>query len=120
MTKTSCIYKLTVSGLFPITEQFLLSKECWYFVRDGQKFVRKDETSDAIKMKASTNVDKDLREALTGEDGLMRCGALPQVSTASTAGNQKLLEAIDKARDIHSTRVDVVGIKEYRYIDSWL
>ena len=86
------------------------SKECWYFVRDGQKFMRKEETSDTIKMKASAKLDKDLQEALTGEDGLMRCGALPQVSVASAAGNKSLLEAIDKARAIHSTRVYVVGI----------
>ena len=72
--------------------------------------MREDETSDAIKLKASADVDQDLQQALTGDDGLMRCGALPQVSVASAAGNKNLLEAIDKARTLHRSEADVVGV----------
>ena len=74
------------------------AKETWFYVREGAKFERKETTAESSKLSASTEVDPELRAALTdGETGLMRSGALPQVTTATAAGNKALLDAIDKA-----------------------
>ena len=74
------------------------AKETWFYVREGAKFERKETTAESSKLSASVDVDPELRAALTdGESGLMRSGALPQVTTATTAGNKALLDAIDKA-----------------------
>ena len=73
-------------------------KECWYFVKDGQRFVREEETSESAKITANTSLDPALRAAVTdAEDGLLRPGALPQLSIASAAGNKALLDAVEKA-----------------------
>ena len=74
------------------------AKETWFYVREGAKFERKETTAESSKLSASVDVDPELRAALTdGESGLMRSGALPQLTTAMTAGNKALLDAIDKA-----------------------
>ena len=74
------------------------AKETWFYVREGAKFERKETTAESSKLSASTEVNAELRAALTdGETGLMRSGALPQITTATTAGNKALLDAIDKA-----------------------
>lgn len=74
------------------------SKECWCFVKDAQKYHRKDITGENVKLKAKLDVNADMRAALTdAEHGLLPAGALPQVSTASAAGNKALLDAIEKA-----------------------
>lgn len=77
---------------------FARYKECWYFVKDGQRFVREEETSESAKITANTSLDPALRAAVTdAEDGLLRPGALPQLSIASAAGNKALLDAVEKA-----------------------
>ena len=74
-----------------------LSKECWYFTKEGQKFTRKDITGESMKLQAKKDVDPDLRAALVdSEDGLMKAGALPKVSSASAAGSKALLDSIEK------------------------
>lgn len=74
------------------------SKECWYFVKDAQKYHRKDIAGEDIKLKAKMDVDSNMRAALTdAETGLLKAGALPKVSASSAQGNKALLDAIDKA-----------------------
>lgn len=73
------------------------TKECWYFVKEGQKFTRKDITGERLSMKGSKDLDPDMRQAFVdSETGLMRAGALPKVSTASAAGSKTLLDAMEK------------------------
>ena len=48
-------------------------------------------------MKGTMELDEPMRQALI-EDGLMRPGALPKVTTATAAGGKALLDAIEKAR----------------------
>ena len=71
----------------------------WFFVKEGQKFTRKDITGESIKMKGSMELDEAMRQALIDpEDGLMRPGALPKVTAATAAGGKAILDAIEKAR----------------------
>ena len=67
-------------------------------MREGAKFQRKDITGESAKLKASMNCDAELRNVLTdAETGLTRPGALPQIDTATAAGNKTLLDSIEKA-----------------------
>ena len=52
-----------------------------------------------MTLAARLDMDENLRQAITNEEnGLMKVGALPKVSVASTSGNKALMEAIgDKA-----------------------
>lgn len=73
------------------------TKECWYFVKEGQKFTRKDITGERMSMKGAKDLDPEMRQAFTdSETGLMRAGALPKVAAASAAGSKSLLDAIEK------------------------
>jgi len=50
-------------------------------------------------MKGTMELDEPMRQALIDpEDGLMRPGALPKVTTATATGGKALLDAIEKAR----------------------
>ena len=72
--------------------------EAWFFMRVGDSLKRKDETMEKMGLKAAISVDDDFRAALTDQDeGILRPGALPQVSAASSAGAKGLLEALGKA-----------------------
>ena len=73
-------------------------KECWYFMRQGHEFNREDITKESMALKASSNVDSDLRNALIDEEsGILRAGLLPQVHTATSAGAKNLLSSITQA-----------------------
>lgn len=77
---------------FPSTWQ-----EAWYFVREGNEFVRKEETSEAMTLKGKRDVDPALREAITSkEDGIMPVGALPKMEGISSQGSKSLMEAMAK------------------------
>ena len=74
------------------------AKETWFYVRDGAKFERRDVTAESSKLKASKDVDPELRAALTdAESGLMIAGSLPQVPVHNAAGNKALLDSLEKA-----------------------
>ena len=67
-------------------------------MRVGNSFKKTDSTSESLSMKAKMEVDPGLREALTDADnGILRPGALPKMSTSSAAGNKQILDALDKA-----------------------
>ncbi|CAK9102155.1 Uncharacterized protein SCF082_LOCUS47750 [Durusdinium trenchii] len=80
---------------FPEDEE--ASCEAWYFVREGNEFVRKEETSEAMTLKGKRDVDPALREAITSkEDGIMPVGALPKMEGISSQGSKSLMEAMAK------------------------
>lgn len=77
---------------------FPLSQECWYFVKEGQRYTRKDITGEDMKLKGCQNLDPAMREAMTdAESGLMRPGALPSIAGVSKEGSKALLDAIEQA-----------------------
>ena len=62
------------------------------------EFTQKDTCTDAMKLKASSSIDDELRQALTDPDsGILKPGCMPQVATATAAGSKQLLDAISKA-----------------------
>ena len=64
-----------------------------------KKITHKDVVSESTVLHAKTSVDPELQKALCNEeDGFMRPGAMPAVTTASAAGTKTLLEAVAKAR----------------------
>lgn len=74
-------------------------KEAWYYMPAPKKITHKDVVSESTVLHAKTNVDPELQKALCNEeDGFMRPGAMPAVTTASAAGTKTLLEAVAKAR----------------------
>ena len=88
-------------------------------MKQGQKFVRQDETGDSIKMKGKVDTDAAMRDALLDpESGLMRAGALPKISSLSAAGSKALLDTIEKARKhrtllrlLFDSYVKTIGVK---------
>ena len=67
-------------------------------MRQGHEFNREDITKESMALKASSNVDSDLRNALIDEEsGILRAGLLPQVHTATSAGAKNLLSSITQA-----------------------
>ena len=77
------------------------SKEAWFFMRVGNSYKTKDLTSEAMALKGKMEVDSGLRAALTDADeGILRPGCLPKVSTSSAAGNKALLSSLAKAWEI--------------------
>jgi hypothetical protein len=47
----------------PFTRQ-----ERWYFVREGQKFTRKDITGETLKMEGTQELDSAMRQALVDSE----------------------------------------------------
>ena len=92
----------SIPRYFHLLPKSSLAKETWFYVREGAKFQRKDTTAESTALKASMDVNPEMRAALTEtETGLLRPGALPALTTATAGGNKLLLEAIDKASHDH-------------------
>ncbi|CAK9089238.1 unnamed protein product [Durusdinium trenchii] len=69
--------------------------ETWYFVKEGESVSNKVEVQESMTLAARLDMDENMRQAITNEEnGLMKVGALPKVSVASTSGNKALMEAI--------------------------
>lgn len=81
--------------------RFLLHplKEAWYYMPAPKAITHRDVVSDSTKLSASANVtEPGLLEALIDPDeGVMRPGAMPSVTTSSAAGSKSLLDAVAKA-----------------------
>lgn len=62
-----------------------------------------DLVQESTRLSAKASVDPELQKALCDpEEGIMRPGAMPSVTTASAAGSKQLLDALAKASwDIH-------------------
>jgi len=63
-------------------------------MRIGSKFTSEDITSEKMELKATAEVDDNLRQALTDEDAPLRSGLLPQVHCANAQGAKAVLAAI--------------------------
>ena len=67
-------------------------------MRSAQKFQRKDETIESLKLKGETSVDESLLGALVDqESGILKAGLLPQLDAASSSGSKELLNRITQA-----------------------
>lgn len=66
-------------------------------MRVGATYKQKDSTSESIQLKAKKEVDPNLRNSLTEENGLFMPGALPQVHGIASAGSKQLLDSLEKA-----------------------
>lgn len=73
------------------------SKEAWLYMKAPQKLTHKEAVKDITKLKASSGIDGDMLQGLIGEEGFMRAGAMPSISTASAAGSKQILDALAKA-----------------------
>ena len=95
------VAKRKASGLFYEDEDFPGDDdECWFFMKCGEKVAQSDETAEKLKLSAKTEVDQDLRMALTDPDsGILRPGALPKIS-AGRQGSKELLDSMAKARPV--------------------
>ena len=63
-----------------------------------KSITHKDVVTESTALSASANVESGLLEALIDPDqGFMRPGAMPSVTTASAAGSKTLLDAVAKA-----------------------
>lgn len=92
--------------LFPGDED-----ERWYFMKKGEEVNRKDTVRERTQLEAKANVDPQLRAALTDQDeGLLRAGNLPQVTTATKEGSKALLDRLEKAggqADIYHASISI-------------
>ena len=67
-------------------------------MRDGEAFKHEEVTKEKMSLKATANIDQDVRNAIIDEEsGIMKSGALPQISTATPAGTKNLLSSITQA-----------------------
>ena len=67
-------------------------------MKEGQKFTRKDTTGESLALRGKMDCDPGMLAAITDkEDGILKAGALPKVSTASAQGSKAILDAIEKA-----------------------
>lgn len=62
-----------------------------------QKITARETIKDSTKLKATAEADPDMLQALIGEEGMMRAGAMPTISAQSAAGTKQLLDAVAKA-----------------------
>ena len=90
------IQKRKDAGLYYLDEDWPDDEmETWIYMPQGRK-LREDETvSEEISAKAKMDADKQVFEAMTGEDGILAPGALPQMKAASEAGQKKLFQLMD-------------------------
>lgn len=61
----------------------------------GRMVRRDDKTSELLTVTASKKVDREMLNALTGDEGPLQSGALPAVKTASQQGAIALHTALD-------------------------
>lgn len=74
------------------------SQETWYFMRVGSSFKTENTTSESVNITAASRLDKAGLQALTDEsDGVLRAGALPEISGLSQQQNKGLLTAMAQA-----------------------
>lgn len=89
------IRKLKSHTLFEII--LASSQEMWFFMKEGQRFQRVDETRETAKLTASSEVDQSTRDALLADDGMFKAGLLPAVSGVTTQGAKHILDIVGQA-----------------------
>lgn len=83
--------------IFPWSFTAIGSKENWFYMKAPQKITHKEVVKDVTKLKANSKIDNGMLQGLIGEEGFMRAGAMPSISTASAAGSKQILDAVAKA-----------------------
>ncbi|CAK9069956.1 unnamed protein product [Durusdinium trenchii] len=79
--------------------------ETWYFMRVGSSFKTENTTSESVNITAASRLDKAGLQALTDEsDGVLRAGALPEISGLSQQQNKGLLTAMAQAAPVKSKK----------------
>lgn len=62
------------------------------------RLVRKDDVhKESMSVQGKVRMDKDMLGALTGENGPLQAGAVPEVHGATDAGAKKLFQALGEA-----------------------
>ena len=66
-------------------------------MRIGTTYKEKESTSESLALKGRMECDQAFRQSLTDpEEGMLRPGALPKISTASASGNKAILDSLGK------------------------
>ena len=66
-------------------------------MRDSQKISQIEETKDRMQLSANADIDDGLRNALIGEAGILKPGAMPKQDGVSAPACKQLLDAVSKA-----------------------
>ena len=66
-------------------------------MRDSQKISQIEETKDRMQLSANADIDDGLRNALIGDDGILKPGAMPKLDGVSAPACKQLLDAVSKA-----------------------
>lgn len=78
----------------------LHAKEAWYYVAAANKFEQENSVKDSTKLSAKASLDQPLMDAIIGDEGFMRAGAMPSLPCATKQGSQKLLQAVSASQAI--------------------
>ena len=89
------VRKLKSHTLFEII--LASSQEMWFFMKEGQRFQRVDETRETSKLTATSEVDSSVRDVLVSDDGMFKAGLLPAVSGVTTQGAKHILDIVGQA-----------------------
>ena len=72
----------------------------------GQEVKEKNSTLESMKLKASAEVNPDLRASLTdAQEGIFRPGALPKVEGVSASASKALMQTFGQAGRAHPSKV---------------
>lgn len=78
----------------------------WFFMKVGQEVKEKNSTIESMKLKATSEVDADLRASLTdAQEGIFRPGALPKVEGVSISASKALMQSFGQAGGAHPSKV---------------
>ena len=69
-------------------------EEIFYYVGQGNEFKDESITTDGVAVKIKETGNKELADTLTGDDGLLRNGAVPAVQAHNEAGEKALIDAV--------------------------
>ena len=91
----SLMKKLREKGMFHWDEDFPRDEEeIFYFIGVGNSVKDENITSEKAEVAIKTKGDKELTEALIGENGMLAAGAVPDANTASEAGSKAVLDSV--------------------------
>ena len=88
----------TRAGMFYDNEDFPDDPmERMYYMPKAREVTHRETTEDMSKMQGKSHCDEDLLKALTGEEGVMRAGALPNLHAKNAAGQKALLDGMTES-----------------------
>lgn len=75
-------------------------QEIWIYMPKGRLIRQDNTTSESMALLATTKVDKDVMQALTGDDGPLAAGILPAVKAETQEGQKKLMQTLDESTEV--------------------